>query len=219
MFHGFFDSESAFFRFFGWVVDIVILSALWAVCSLPVLTIGPASTALYYSCAKCLRHQEPGPYRNFLSAFRQNLKTGLGATVVFLLLAVLLNAGYLFLVRAAGSGSSLWEAVRIMYLVLLVIPVSAAACAFPLLSRFTYTVSGLLSNTIRLTFRHLPQMVAAGALAATTAIVMVLFWYCGAILAAPALCALLLTFLLEPVFRKYTPKEELEEGQLPWYLR
>ena len=162
MFHSFFDSESPLSRLLGRVLDIVVLSVLWLVCSLPIVTIGPASAALYYSCAKCLRHQEPGPYRNFFSAFRQNLKTGIGATVVFLLLAVLLSAGYQLLAAAAGVGSSVWNAVRVMYLVLLVIPVSVAACAFPLLS----------------------------------------------------------AFLLEPVFRKYTPEEELEEGmEPPWYLR
>ena len=220
MFRSFFNPESPFFRFTGRVLDIVVLSVLWLVCSLPIVTIGPASAALYYSCAKCLRHQEPGPYRNFLSAFRQNLKTGIGATVVFLLLAVLLDAGYLFLVMAAGAGGSVWSVVRIMYLVLLVIPVSMVSCAFPLLSRFTYTVGGLLSNSLRLTFRHLPRVVAAGALTVTAVVLTVLFWYYGVMLLTPALCALLSTFLLEPVFRKYTPEEELEEGmEPPWYLR
>ena len=220
MFRSFFDSESPFSRLLGRVLDIVVLSVLWLGCSLPVVTVGPASAALYYSCAKCLRHQEPGPYRNFFSAFRQNLKTGIGATVVLLLLAVLLGAGYCFLAGAAGSGSPVWGAVRVMYLVLLVIPVSVAACAFPLLSRFTYTVGALLSNSLRMTFRHLPRMVAAGALTATVVALTVLFWYCGVILLTPALCALLSTFLLEPVFRKYTPEAELDEGmEPPWYLR
>ena len=220
MFHSFFDSESPFFRFLGRVLDIVVLSVLWLICSLPIVTIGPASAALYYSCAKCLRHQEPGPYRNFFSAFRQNLKTGIGATMVLLLLAVLLGAGYRFLAGVVGSASPVWGAMRVMYLVLMVIPVSVSACAFPLLSRFTYTVGELLSNSLRMTFRHLPRMVAAGALTATAVALTVLFWYCGVILLTPALSALLTTFLLEPVFRKYTPEMELDEGmEPPWYLR
>ena len=220
MLRSFFDSESPLSRLLGRVLDIVVLSVLWLVCSLPIVTIGPASAALYYSCAKCLRHQEPGPYRNFFSAFRQNLKTGIGATVVLLLLAVLLGAGYRFLAGVVGSGSPGWGAMRVMYLVLMVIPVSVSACAFPLLSRFTYTVGGLLSNSLRLTFRHLPRVVAAGALTVTAVVLTVLFWYYGVMLLTPALCALLSTFLLEPVFRKYTPEEELEEGaEPPWYLR
>lgn len=209
-----FNPENFLFRFTGRVLDILVLSILWLVCSLPVVTIGPASAALYYSCAKCLRRKEPAPYRNFLSAFRQNLKTGIAATVVFLLLALVLDVGYVFL---AATGSDLF---RVAYLVLMLVPAAVISCAFPLLSRFTYTVGGLLANSLRLTFRHLPRTLAAGALTAAAVVLTLSLWYCGVMLVTPALCALLSTFLLEPVFRKYTPEEELEEGQEPpWYLR
>ena len=67
MFHSFFDSESPFFCLLGRVLDIVVLSVLWLICSLPIVTIGPASAALYYSCAKCLRYKEPHPYGSFWS--------------------------------------------------------------------------------------------------------------------------------------------------------
>ncbi|MGN0968009.1 MAG: DUF624 domain-containing protein [Oscillospiraceae bacterium] len=209
-----FNPENFLFRFTGRVLDILVLSILWLVCSLPVVTIGPASAALYYSCAKCLRRKEPAPYRNFLSAFRQNLKTGVAATVFFLLLALVLDVGYVFL---AATGSDL---LRVAYLVLMLVPAAMISCAFPLLSRFTYTVGGLLANSLRLTFRHLPRALAAGALTAAAVVLTLSFWYCGVMVVTPALCALLSTFLLEPVFRKYTPEEELEEGQEPpWYLR
>ncbi|MDY5612605.1 hypothetical protein [Dysosmobacter sp.] len=119
---------------------------------------------------------------------------------MFLLLAVLLNACYQLLATVAGAGGSVWGVVRIMYLILLVISVSMAACAFP-----------LLSNSLRLSFRHLLRMVAAEALTATAVALTVLFWYYGGMLLTPALCALLSAYLLEHVFRKYTPEEKLEE--------
>ena len=52
MFRSLFDSESPLSRLLGRLLDIVVLSVLWLVCSLPIVTIGPASAALYYSCAK-----------------------------------------------------------------------------------------------------------------------------------------------------------------------
>lgn len=209
-----FNPENFLFRFTGRVLDILVLSILWLVCCLPVVTIGPASAALYYSCAKCLRRKEPAPYRNFLSAFRQNLKTGIAATVFFLLLALVLDVGYVFL---AATGS---DVLRVTYLVLMLVPAALISCAFPLLSRFTYTTGGLLANSLRLTFRHLPRALAAGILNTAGVVLTLSLWYCGVMLVTPALCALLSTFLLEPVFRKYTPEEELEEGEEPpWYLR
>ena len=88
MFQNFFNSENPVFRFTGRVLDILVLSVMWVVCSLPIVTIGPASAALYYSCVKCLRYKEGGAYRSFLSAFKLNLKPGVGVTVVLLVLAV-----------------------------------------------------------------------------------------------------------------------------------
>ena len=148
MFQNFFNSENPVFRFTGRVLDILVLSVMWVVCSLPIVTIGPASAALYYSCVKCLRYKEGGAYRSFLSAFKLNLKPGIGVTVVLLVLAVVLDAGYVFFTMAAGTGEQLWGILRITYLVVLLLPMAVLTCAFPLLSRFACTVGGVLSAEV-----------------------------------------------------------------------
>lgn len=224
MFSSFFNPENSFFRFTGRVLDVVILSALWLVCSLPVVTLGPATSALYYSCVKCLRFREPHPYRNFWDAFRSNLRTGIPATLAFLALGLLLDAGYLFLVIASQSGEPVWNLLRVVYCVLLLLPIAAASCAFPLLSRFTFTAGALLSAALRLTLRHLPVMLAAAVINMALVFVTLKGWYFGVMLLTPALGALLNSLLLEPVLRKYTPggsqpSDEEEGGEPPWYLR
>ena len=220
MFQNFFNSENPVFRFTGRVLDILVLSVMWVVCSLPIVTIGPASAALYYSCVKCLRYKEGGAYRSFLSAFKLNLKPGIGVTVVLLVLAVVLDAGYVFFTMAAGTGEQLWGLLRITYLVVLLLPMAVLTCAFPLLSRFACTVGGVLSTSLRLTFRHLPRLIAAAAVNTVCIFVTLKGWYYGLMLLVPALDALALSYLLEPVFRRYTPEEENEDGgERPWYLR
>ena len=42
------------------VIDLVWAGILWLLCSLPVITLGAASTALYYSVVKCIRHERGG---------------------------------------------------------------------------------------------------------------------------------------------------------------
>ena len=37
------------------------LSVLWLLCSLPVLTLGAATTALYDSVVRCIRYKQPKP--------------------------------------------------------------------------------------------------------------------------------------------------------------
>ena len=43
---------------FGWIGDVVVLSLLWTVCSVPLITVGAASAALYDSVAACFVRQE-----------------------------------------------------------------------------------------------------------------------------------------------------------------
>lgn len=219
MFHSFFNSENPIFRFSGWVLDILVLSTMWAVCSLPIVTIGPASAALYYSCVKCLRYKEGGAYRSFLSAFKLNLKTGIGATVILLALGIVLNLGYSFLTSAAGTGQPVWATLRVAYLVLMLLPVAVITCVFPMLSRFTCTVGSLLSTSLRITFRHLPRLLAAAVVNTICIFITLKGWYFSLILLVPALDTLALSHLLEPVFRKYTPETAGDGEDHPWYLR
>ena len=49
-----FDLNNPFFSFLSKVADLIILSFLWFVCCLPIVTIGPSSSALYYVMLKIL---------------------------------------------------------------------------------------------------------------------------------------------------------------------
>ena len=220
MFQSLFNPDSTFFRFTGRVLDAVVLSVLFLLCCLPVVTIGPAASTLYYSCVKYIRRGESGAYRGFFHAFRDNLRAGIPATVVFLLLGLALDAGFLFFTMAAQAAGDIWPLVRVVYCVLLLLPLSYLAVTFPLLSRFTFTAGGLLSTALRVTLRHLPAALGAAVLLAGSVILTLRFLYWGVILLTPAVCALVSSLLLEPVFRRYTPKEDGGDGGYrPWYLR
>ena len=69
-------------------LTILGLGALAVLCALPVLTLGVSAASLYYVMAKCLRRGRGSPFQEFFRAFRQNLLTGLGLTVILALLLV-----------------------------------------------------------------------------------------------------------------------------------
>ena len=56
------------------VIDIVTAGLLWLVCSLGVVTVGAASSALYYAVVKCIRHERGGLAKSFFKAFRRDFK-------------------------------------------------------------------------------------------------------------------------------------------------
>ena len=59
------------------------LNILWLVCSLPIVTIGASTTALFYVTLKMAEDRDDGLTRMFFKAFRENFKP---ATKLWLIL-------------------------------------------------------------------------------------------------------------------------------------
>ena len=71
-----FGSDSILFKVLEKIADFVILNLLWAICCIPVVTIGASTTALYYVMLKMVRNEESHVAKMFFKAFKQNLKQG-----------------------------------------------------------------------------------------------------------------------------------------------
>lgn len=81
------------------VGHMVLLSILWFVGSLFVVTIGPSTAATYYSIVKTVRKERSYPAREFMKAYKDNFWKGTLATVMGIaLLAILaINLRYMSL--------------------------------------------------------------------------------------------------------------------------
>ena len=53
-----FDYNNIVWRFMGRVADLFFLTLLWAIGSLPLVTMGASTTALYYVALKMVKNQE-----------------------------------------------------------------------------------------------------------------------------------------------------------------
>lgn len=142
---GLFDYDGPLTRFFGKVGDCVILSALWLAFSLPVITLGASSTALYYAVNRILRQDYGGIWENFWGAFRSNFKQ---ATVIWL---VVLGA-FSILGMSAYSAYLLLEAGKlpVIWLVLLAVIMALvlmwALYLFPCVARFQSSTVRILKS-------------------------------------------------------------------------
>lgn len=92
----FFSIDSAYGRFMNKVGDIILLSVLWLVSSLPVVTMGTATCAAYYTAAKVLRHHSGYVSKEFFRSFKQNLRSSIVFNVFYLIFLVLLVFNYIF---------------------------------------------------------------------------------------------------------------------------
>lgn len=69
-----FNPENRFWMFMDKVTDAVLISLLWLVCSLPVVTMGAATAAVFQFTLHQVRDEEGYVWKSFFKAFRQNFR-------------------------------------------------------------------------------------------------------------------------------------------------
>ena len=202
-----FDPDNLWWRFVSRCVDVVGLSVFWAILCLPVVTIGPVTSALYYTVVKCFRQNEKGTFGVFYRAFRENLKQGALATLICLPVAAALAFGYA--VMRANWGSDAGAVMFVAYDVALVIPAGIVCWLFPLLGRFTFRLRDAFRTAAMLSLRHLPSTVVVVLLTLELGVFTAERWW--PVVFAPALCALLTSLFFERAFPKYLSEEDAEK--------
>ncbi len=211
MFRGVFNPLNGFWRGFARVCDVVGLSVCWVVCSLPVVTVGAATTALYDAVFHGVRKGELGDYARFFRTFRDSFKPATLATVPALVLgAALFYFWYVAFVMASGGSRA---AVIWLYAcrILLLAPLAVWLFAMFTLSRFTFGPWELLKTAAKLALGHLPSAVIVALLTEELAV----FTYQKVFLPAfftPGLAALLCSLFMERIFAPYLPKDQSEDG-------
>ena len=101
---------------------------------------------------------------------------------------------------ANGDGQSL-DLFGLAFQILLLVPVGCACWVFPLLSRFENSFASLNRGAVLLALGHMPRSLGM-ALVVLLAVRLFLRTF-TTVFFSPGLVALLCSFLLEPVFRRY----------------
>lgn len=204
-----FSFDSIFWRFLSLVADILTLHFLWLIYSLPVITIGASTTALYYSCMKRVRTGEGYAAKNFRKAFRENFRQ---STAIYLVLAA---AGILFAadIRIGLALNSTFGRFMIVSCSIFLIPfVLLCIYIFPVQAKFENRIFDNVKNALIMSIRHFPCSILL--LFIDGSVLLLLFFFppfiglmlcCGA-----GLFAFITSNVFIYIFRKYIP-EELEQ--------
>ena len=202
----FFNPDGWLWKPLGYLGDFVMLSLLWAVCCIPILTIGASTTALYDTAAHVLRRSEGALFPRFFGTFRRELLPGALSTLLWA--AVLLAAYWFYTWLAAAlpeSGSRTVVLAAVLFL-LAYLTLAPLGWVFPLLSRFTFRTLALNATALRLAFGHILRSAGLALLIAAVAVLGRLFIL--PVMVLPGAAALAATFLIEPVFQRYEQAEE-----------
>lgn len=170
------------------------LNLLWAVCSLPVFTMGAATTALYYATLRIAREEDGNVTAMFFKSFRQNFRQATALWLIMLGAGLFLAAdGYvLYHLRLVSEG-----AMGVVWTILLAAVIAAAVFytilliwLFPLLASVENTNREMLKNAFLIGVHYLFATIVVAAIHFAVFFVTVRF-FTPALLLGEGLCAML----------------------------
>lgn len=150
------NPDGKIMNFLSRLGDMFILNVVYLVSCIPIVTIGAATTALYYNTLKMAENRESYVWRDYWKSFRQNFKQ---ATVIWMILLFFIAVLGADAVLLGGLGESLRAVVALLIIVLGIFLIMAGVYVFPVLARFDNTVKNTFKNAFIMAVRHLPSTV------------------------------------------------------------
>lgn len=146
-----FRYDSPLFRLLVRIFDIAVLNLLWCICSLPVITIGASTCAMYAVFFKMREQKDYSVFLQFFLAFKENFLQSLVPTLFFLLFGAVVAVDFniIFVLKLSNS----WPMKALFFLILAVFA-SCASWLFPLIAKFTETPGRFIKNALFMTLRH-----------------------------------------------------------------
>ncbi len=132
-------------------VQMIYIGLLWFLCSLPVLTAGAATTALYEVLLKMQKDEEGAVGTAFFRGFRSNLKCSLPVWIPILLAEAVFGVN-LFYYAILGGREFLVQSV--VFGILLVLSLTVYGYAFPVMAKFENTTQGTFRMVFLLAVRN-----------------------------------------------------------------
>lgn len=125
------------------VVQFIALNLVYLICCLPVITIGPATAALYQVTLREARREHGYLIRKFFQHMKEMFVQGMAT---FLFFAALLSVVVYVLVFWFALGTPMASAAFTVTVLLTVIVFGAMLYVFPLMARFQNSLLGTIKN-------------------------------------------------------------------------
>lgn len=161
----FFSLDNPIFAAISRLGDIMLLSMLWFLTSLPIITLGASTTALLDICMKIIRSRDAGIIKPFFSSFKSNFRQ---STIIFLIMAAIGAVGaadMYFWAHSSGDTAMIMNAVSIG---IMIIYAATLLYVFAVQAAFENTVSATVRTAFLMALKHFPVtivlLVCSGAL-------------------------------------------------------
>lgn len=213
MLGGLFDMDKPFWRWIGKVPEMVGLSFLWLLCSLPIITIIPASCALFDAVSRNLMVEQKGCFQRFFRSFVRELKQGIPLTIIWLIIAFISIMGDRIITYYSAAVPA-FSVFSVIYRIMIIMMVGYLLWLVPLQSRYNHSIISLHVNALRFFLGRLPHSILMLLISAVLIIVGTINYFTTCFLIViPCLISVFQSLFVEKAFMKVFPND-YEDGHL-----
>ena len=209
----FFDLDSPLMQGLSKMADMMILNLLTLLCCLPIITVGPALTALNYMALKLVRNEECYIVKGYFKSFKENFKQSVVIWILMLIVALLLVMDFYIMVSAESETGGI---MQILVLVAAIFWLCTALYVFPVLARFQNTIRATVKNAFLMSVMQFPKTVVMAVAYLIPLVVFIYFFQLTPIVlffgfSAPAWVS---AKLYDKLFKKLEDKYLEEQGPI-----
>ncbi len=149
-------SNSPVIAFLNKMTDLILLNVIYIIFCLPIVTIGAATTAMYYVCIVSIRQGDGYVVKRFVKSFRDNFKQ---ATIIWLpMLVMIVLLGFdLFFWYALGTVFA-----KIMFVISAIVAFGIGIVClyiFPVLAKLEGGIKATIKNAAAFAIGYFPYTI------------------------------------------------------------
>lgn len=203
---GLFRFDGPFFKYGTLLCDLMILSILWCVCSLPLITMGPASAALYYVTTRLISAHEGYVTKDFFKSFAGNLIQAGIAGIIFIAFGIII----FFNINHLRHSTGIWNILLVLQYVFALESIITFIYVFPIIARFKMKLFDIFKMAFFMANKHIFTTITCLALFGSVLFVCFYVYPVMSLFLLPGAYAYLTSFMIMRLFKKYVPEMDAD---------
>ncbi len=140
-----FNEDSIWHKMFAFLGQLIALNLLWIIGTIPIVTAGASTTALYYCVLKMKKDGDCSIWKSYWKSFRQNF---IQSTIVWIGILVIAVCFWMEWRAASVAVGMVGTVMRYLIMGMMAMLVAIALYIFPVISAFDNKIGKLLQHTV-----------------------------------------------------------------------
>lgn len=157
MLDGILNMDNPLFRFVNRIADMIVLNVLFLLSCIPIVTIGPALTALYYVSINTWSRDDGYIFHMYKKSFKENFKQSILMWLILLVVGIVLSVDVWYWVSQWKlTGETGYKPLIVISVIMLALYVFVFTYIWPLQAKFSNTIMGTIKNAFAMAITHVP---------------------------------------------------------------